>query len=107
MATLLQRKEGVRYAEPGEFTKRAFFNGKFDLTEVEGLADLINAETEVQRKQALRQMEGDLSKLYSKWSTSLLKVHTRESLQFYVKNPIDISAWLIMKQLLILVKVKK
>ncbi len=48
---------GCRHAEPGDFTKRAFFNGKLDLTEVEGLADLIHAETEVQRKQALRQME--------------------------------------------------
>lgn len=42
---------GLRIAKPGEFTKRAFFNGKLDLTEVEGLADLIQAETEAQRKQ--------------------------------------------------------
>ncbi|CAH1252548.1 GTPBP3 [Branchiostoma lanceolatum] len=65
--------EGLRPAEAGEFTKRAFQNGKLDLTEVEGLADLIHAETEAQRKQALRQMEGDLSRLYSDWSRRLLK----------------------------------
>lgn len=53
----LSKVPGCRHAEPGDFTKRAFFNGKLDLTEVEGLADLIHAETEVQRKQALRQME--------------------------------------------------
>ena len=53
----LSKVRGCRHAEPGDFTKRAFFNGKLDLTEVEGLADLIHAETEVQRKQALRQME--------------------------------------------------
>lgn len=52
--TLLRSLGGiddVRLAEPGEFVRRAFHNGKLDLTEVEGLADLINAETELQRKQ--------------------------------------------------------
>ena len=53
----LEKVEGCRHAEPGDFTKRAFFNGKLDLTAVEGLGDLIHAETEAQRKQALRQME--------------------------------------------------
>lgn len=53
----LTKIPGCRHAEPGDFTKRAFFNGKLNLTEVEGLADLIHAETELQRKQALRQME--------------------------------------------------
>ena len=50
--------DGTRLAEPGEFARRAFENGKLDLTEVEGLADLINAETEAQRRQALAQSEG-------------------------------------------------
>ncbi|KAM3939364.1 5-taurinomethyluridine-[tRNA] synthase subunit GTPB3, mitochondrial [Leptodactylus fuscus] len=63
----------MRPAEPGEFTKRAFQNGKLDLTEVEGLGDLIHAETEVQRRQALRQMSGDLGQLYERWSQQLLK----------------------------------
>ncbi|KAM9329550.1 5-taurinomethyluridine-[tRNA] synthase subunit GTPB3, mitochondrial [Gastrophryne carolinensis] len=63
----------LRPAEPGEFTKRAFQNGKLDLTEVEGLGDLIHAETEVQRRQALRQMSGDLGQLYHNWSQRLIR----------------------------------
>ncbi|XP_044311847.1 tRNA modification GTPase GTPBP3, mitochondrial [Varanus komodoensis] len=63
----------LRLAEPGEFTKRAFQNGKLDLTAAEGLGDLIHAETEGQRRQALRQMAGDLGKLYQGWSDVLTK----------------------------------
>lgn len=63
----------LRLAKPGEFTKRAFFNGKMDLTEVEGLADLIHAETEAQRKQALLQAHGHLSKIYNDWKGCLMK----------------------------------
>jgi tRNA modification GTPase len=59
--------DGLRPAEPGDFTRRAFYNGKLDLAEVEGLADLIAAETEAQRRQALRQMEGALSGLIQSW----------------------------------------
>ncbi|CAL8306851.1 unnamed protein product [Lota lota] len=62
---------GVRPAEAGEFTRRAFHAGKLDLTEVEGLGDLIHAETEAQRRQALRQMSGDLGRLYQDWSYRL------------------------------------
>jgi tRNA modification GTPase len=53
---------GYRMAAPGEFTRRAFALGKMDLTEVEGLADLLAAETEHQRRQALRQLEGETSR---------------------------------------------
>lgn len=53
---------------------RAFLNGKLDLTEVEGLGDLIHAETEAQRRQALRQMDGELGTLYKKWTDVLIKV---------------------------------
>lgn len=63
----------LRLAKPGEFTRRAFFNRKMDLTEVEGLADLIHAETEAQRKQALLQAHGGLSKVYNRWRDSLVK----------------------------------
>ncbi|XP_015113589.1 tRNA modification GTPase GTPBP3, mitochondrial [Diachasma alloeum] len=63
-----------RPAEAGEFTKRAFYNGKLDLTEIEGLADLIHAETEQQRKQALLQADGNLSKLYNNWRDILSKI---------------------------------
>nr|XP_055041085.1 tRNA modification GTPase GTPBP3, mitochondrial-like [Misgurnus anguillicaudatus] len=62
---------GLRPAEAGEFTRRAFSAGKLDLTEVEGLGDLIHAETEAQRRQALRQMAGDLGRIYQDWSDRL------------------------------------
>ena len=64
---------GTRLAEPGEFARRAFENGKLDLTEVEGLADLINAETEAQRRQALAQAEGSLRALYEGWRVGLVR----------------------------------
>ncbi|KAM8874610.1 5-taurinomethyluridine-[tRNA] synthase subunit GTPB3, mitochondrial isoform 2-T2 [Spinachia spinachia] len=59
---------GMRPAEAGEFTRRAFQAGKLGLTEVEGLGDLIHAETEAQRRQALRQMSGELGRLYRDWT---------------------------------------
>ncbi|XP_075887326.1 5-taurinomethyluridine-[tRNA] synthase subunit GTPB3, mitochondrial isoform X2 [Nelusetta ayraudi] len=62
---------GMRPAEAGEFTRRAFQAGKMGLTEVEGLGDLIHAETEAQRRQALRQMSGELGHLYQDWSHKL------------------------------------
>jgi len=64
-----------RLAEPGEFSKRAFYNNKMDLTEAEGLADLIDAETSEQQKYAIRQMEGCLKNLYEGWREELLKVY--------------------------------
>ena len=64
--------EGLRQAEPGEFTRRAFENGRIDLTEAEGLADLIEAETEAQRKAALALAEGGLSKQIADWQERLL-----------------------------------
>ena len=73
LSTLAQI-EGFRMAEPGEFSKRAFYNGKMDLTEAEGLADLIDAETSEQQKYAMRQMEGGLKKLYDDWREQLLKI---------------------------------
>jgi tRNA modification GTPase len=63
---------GLRLAEPGEFARRAFDNGKIDLAEAEGLADLIDAETEGQRRQALRQAGGALSALYEGWRRTLI-----------------------------------
>jgi tRNA modification GTPase len=72
VATAL-RAEGLRLAEPGEFTRRAFDNGKLDLTGAEGLADLVDAETEGQRRQALRQAEGGLAALYDGWRERLLE----------------------------------
>ena len=65
--------DGTRLAEPGEFARRAFENGKLDLTEVEGLADLVQAETEAQRRQALAQSQGSLRALYESWRDELLR----------------------------------
>src|SRR5689334_10517744 len=73
LAARLGQLNGLRPAEPGEFTRRAFANGKFDLTEAEGLADLIAAETEQQRRQALRQMDGGLRERYERWRDALIK----------------------------------
>lgn len=71
---VLSEQDDFVYAEAGEFTKRAFLNGKLDLLAIEGLGDLINAETEFQRKQAYDQMEGSLSSLYNKWISQLVKI---------------------------------
>jgi tRNA modification GTPase len=62
---------GLRLAEPGEFTRRAFENGKLDLAQAEGVADLIEAETEQQRKQALEQLGGRLSEVQARWREAL------------------------------------
>ncbi|TDK44442.1 tRNA uridine-5-carboxymethylaminomethyl(34) synthesis GTPase MnmE [Antarcticimicrobium luteum] len=69
----LGRVEGLRQAEPGEFTRRALENGKLDLAQVEGLADLIDAETEAQRKQAHALLEGALGRLAETWRRDLIR----------------------------------
>ncbi len=69
----LERLPGFRAAEAGEFTRRAFMNRRMDLTQVEGLADLVQAETEAQRRQAYRQAEGSLSALYEAWRERLIR----------------------------------
>uniref|UniRef100_A0A8C5HRQ8 TrmE-type G domain-containing protein n=1 Tax=Gouania willdenowi TaxID=441366 RepID=A0A8C5HRQ8_GOUWI len=82
---------GVRPAEAGEFTRRAFQAGKLDLTEVEGLGDLIHAETEAQRRQALRQMSGDLGRLYQAWSHRMKRclAHVEAFIDFSEDELID------------------
>ena len=74
---LLGRREALRLAEPGEFTRRAFENGKLDLTEAEAVADLIAAETAAQRRQALRQLDGALGALYEDWRARLMRALAR------------------------------
>ena len=69
----LERRPGLRAAEAGEFTRRAFVNGRMDLTEVEGLADLVAAETEAQRRQALRQADGGLRARLEDWRSRLVR----------------------------------
>jgi tRNA modification GTPase len=71
---LLERFEGVRAALPGEFSRRAVLNGKMDLTTAEGIADLIAAQTEAQRKQATRLLQGEQARLFESWRTRILGV---------------------------------
>ena len=69
----LAKFDSCRLAEPGEFSRRAFINGKLDLTEAEGLADLIEAETESQRRLAIMGATGKLAALYREWRNDLIK----------------------------------
>jgi tRNA modification GTPase len=75
---------GCRLAEPGEFTRRAFENGKLDLTAAEAVADLVDAETEAQRVQALDQLGGGLARLYQDWTERLEKMlaHQEADIEF-------------------------
>lgn len=77
LARELKNTHGLSLAGPGDFTRRAFEHGKLDLTEVEGLADLVAAETEAQRRQAMRQAGGALSRLYDGWRDSLVNALAR------------------------------
>ncbi len=85
MATALGKIPGLRHAEPGEFSRRAFLNGKLDLTEAEAIADLALAETEAQRLQALAQAGGALSALYDGWRSEL--IHLRAHLEADIEFP--------------------
>ncbi|MHA1525244.1 MAG: tRNA uridine-5-carboxymethylaminomethyl(34) synthesis GTPase MnmE [Alphaproteobacteria bacterium] len=80
----LGRMSGLRAANPGDFSRRAFENGKLDLTEVEGLADLIDAETQSQRAQAVAQLAGHLGALYDGWRTELIGIlaHAEAAIDF-------------------------
>ena len=84
VAAALGRLPGLRPAEPGEFSRRAFLNGKLDLTEAEAIADLAAAETEAQRRQALAQAGGALSALYDGWRAELirLRAHLEADIEF-------------------------
>lgn len=70
---VLGTMDGFRLAEPGEFTRRALENGRLDLTQVEGLADLIDAETEAQRRQAMRVLSGAIGRRAELWRTKLVR----------------------------------
>ena len=82
---VLGTQVGCRPAERGEFSRRAVINGKMDLTEAEGLLDLINAETERQRGQALLQMQGSLGRLYDGWRQDL--THHMAYLEAFIDFP--------------------
>ena len=87
--------DGCRLAEPGEFARRAFENGKLDLAEIEGLADLIEAETDAQRRQALAQAGGSLSKLYEGWRSRLIEIAalTEAAIDFSDEGDVSTSAF--------------
>jgi tRNA modification GTPase len=73
----LGARSGCRLAEPGEFTRRAFLNGKLDLTAAEAIADLVAAETTAQRRQALRQLAGEFGTLCEDWRKRLIRAQAR------------------------------
>jgi len=96
----LIKMDGLRLAEPGEFTRRAFEHGKMDLTAAEGLADLIEAETTAQRRQALRQLEGELGRVYESWRQRLLGAlaHSEAAMDFSDEDlPKDIEATALLE----------
>lgn len=80
----LSGMEGLRAAGPGDFTRRAFDNDRLDLTEVEGLADLIDAQTEAQRRQAQRQFDGALTQRIEHWRDRLIRLgaHVEAAIDF-------------------------
>jgi tRNA modification GTPase len=84
---------GCRPAEPGEFTRRAFLHGKLDLTQAEAIADLIAAETTAQRRQALRQADGALTRLYGDWTAHATRIlaHQEAAIEFEMDDlPSDV-----------------
>ena len=84
MHLAISKVKNCRLAEPGEFTKRAFQNGKINLLKAESIADLISAETEIQRKQALIIMSGQSSNKFNFWRETLLKIlaHVEAKIDF-------------------------
>ncbi len=103
--TALSALPGFRPAEAGEFTRRAFANGRMDLTQVEGLADLIAAETEAQRRQALAQADGALGSLYEDWRERLVRARAliEAELDFAdeedIPGSVSVQAWDIVADL--------
>ena len=92
---------GVRLAEAGEFTRRAFEAGKLDLAAVEGLADLIDSETEWQRRQALRQMEGALGELAERWRERLIEAMALLEAEIDFSDEGDVSGPLVAEAMAI------
>ncbi|MBM3502638.1 MAG: tRNA uridine-5-carboxymethylaminomethyl(34) synthesis GTPase MnmE [Alphaproteobacteria bacterium] len=90
LAQAIGRVPGVRFAEPGEFSRRAFLHGRLDLTQVEAIADLVDAETDAQRRMAQRQLEGELGRRYEQWRSELVRAlaHVEATIDF-VDEPLD------------------
>jgi tRNA modification GTPase len=90
--TELAALEGVRLADPGEYTLRAFLNGKLDLIQAEALADLIEAETEAQRRSAVRNTAGAQSELYQNWRRQLIHVRAMIEAEMDFSDEADVSS---------------
>ena len=84
MHSAISKIKNCRLAEPGEFTKRAFQNGRINLLKAESIADLISSETEIQRKQAIKIMSGKSADAYNSWRKKLLKIlsHVEAKIDF-------------------------
>ncbi len=94
MFETFRRVEGVRLAEPGEFTRRAFVNDRMDLVEAEGLADLLQARTEAQRRMAMHHMLGHASSQYEGWRTELISLlaHLEAAIDFVEEDGVAAAA---------------
>ena len=90
--TELTALEGIRLADPGEYTLRAFLNGKLDLIQAEALADLIDAETEAQRSAAVRNAAGTQSELYQSWRRQLTHVRAMIEAEMDFSDEADVSS---------------
>lgn len=100
----LSKQEVLREAEPGEFTRRALDNGKLDLAQVEGLADLIDAETEAQRRQAMRVFEGGLGAKAEEWRKALIRAAALlEATIDFVDEDVPVDVYPEVKELLLFV----
>jgi tRNA modification GTPase len=92
---------GFRLAEPGEFTKRGFLNGKFDLTGAEAVADLVEAETAAQRRQALRQLGGAFGRLCEDWRSRLIHAQARLEAEIdFPEEDLPAAQWNAVRQAL-------
>lgn len=89
--TALEQVDGLRRAEPGEFTRRAFTQGKMDLAEAEGLSDLLFAETELQRKAAVRNAGGGLSRKVEEWQQSILQLSAQVEAELDFSDEDDVA----------------
>ncbi len=110
MHLAISKVKNCRLAEPGEFTKRAFQNGKINLLKAESIADLISAETEIQRKQALIIMSGQSSNKFNLWRETLLKIlaHVEAKIDFPEEDlPKNIYSEIKKKSTFVLTEIKK
>ena len=87
----LEQMDGLRRAEPGEFTRRAFTHGKIDLAEAEGLSDLLFAETELQRKAAVRSAGGALSRRVDEWQQRILQLSAQVEAELDFSDEDDVA----------------